>query len=136
MFMSLYGSFPIWMERRLLRLSNHTSSSFERKIDGWIQENGWDPSLKDMAKAVYLGYEQTPDLDAEFPNIFSNYLSSFEKTIEARKQASLQRARQNRFVPGKGGAVGPSKPIEFKGDEDPRDIANKLWEQFQPGSGT
>jgi hypothetical protein len=112
----------------------HVGSSFEQKIDKWFGDNGWDPAFKDLAKEVYLAYEGD-DLDVEFPNIFSNRLSAIEKAIEARKSAAVQKAKQNRFVPGKGGVTGPSKPLEFKGDASAKDIADQLWNQFQ-GSDT
>lgn len=114
---------------------NHVGSSFESKLDKWFQENSWDPSFRNLAKEVYLGYEPTDDLDVEFPNIFTNRISEIEKAIEARKQAAIQKAKQNRFVPGKGGNIGPSQPLQAKGDETAREIAEKMWEQFQ-NSGT
>lgn len=113
---------------------SHVGSSFESKIDKWFGENGWDPGFRDLAKEVYLAYEGE-DLDVEFPRIFGERLSSIEKAFEARRQAASAKARQNRFVPGKGGIGSPSKPMELKGNEDPRDLVDKLWEQFQT-SGT
>lgn len=114
--------------------SAHTGASFEQKIEKYFQDNSWDPAFKDLAKEVYLAYEGD-DLDVEFPRIFGARLEGIEKAFEARRQAAAQKARQNRFVPGKGGNAQPSKPLEIKQDASAKEIADQMWDLFQ-GSGT
>jgi hypothetical protein len=123
------------MEQRLNSVyDNHTSSTFDTKITGFLNEMGYDPQYYgDLAKELYLAYEGD-DLDQEFPNIFRSRVEQIERAIEAKRQSALQRNRA-RFVPGKGGGAGPSKPLQFKGDESPSSIADQLWESLHP-SGT
>lgn len=108
----------------------HTNTSFDRKIQGWLTEGGYPAEYADLAKEVYLAYEGD-DLDYEFPRIFAARVEQIEKAFEAKRQAALARNRQNKFVPGRGGNAGPNKPLQFKGDESPAQIANDLWETMK-----
>jgi hypothetical protein len=123
------------MEAKVSQLyENHTTSNFDSKITKVIGDLGYGPEFTDLAKEIYLAYEGD-DLDAEFPNILKQRVDQVEQAIEARKRAALERNRQNRFVPGKGGQAGPNKPLQFKGNESAKDIAETLFATFQ-GSGT
>jgi hypothetical protein len=113
---------------------NHTTSSFDAKIDKWLTENQWNPELRDLAKEVYLAYEGD-DLDQEFPRIFAQRVDQMRKAFESERQSKLNNARKMPFIPGKGGATGPSKPLEIKGS-NPRDVSDQLWDMFHKGSDT
>lgn len=111
-----------------------TNSSFESKINNWLDQGGYSRDYADLAKEVYLAYEGD-DLDQEFPQIFSARVEQIRKAIEAERAAKLNAARKVPFVPGRGGQTGPSKPLTLSGKENPKDIADQLWETFQvPGT--
>jgi hypothetical protein len=114
----------------------HTNNSFESKIGKILQDNGLDPqAYGDIAKEIYLAYEGD-DLDAEFPRIFTDRINQLRRAFEAEKAAAVARNRQNRFVPGKGGVAGPSKPLQLKANASAAEIADQLWDSMQDGSGT
>jgi hypothetical protein len=113
---------------------NHTSQSFESKINGFLTQGGYGPEYAEYAKELYLAYEGD-DLDQEFPSILANRLAGLEKLIEAKRQQKVQNARRSPFVPGKGGTANPSKPLQIKADASSKDIADELWATFQ-NSGT
>lgn len=106
-----------------------TMSSFDAKISKWLQDGGYPPEAADLAKDIYLAYEGE-DLDNEFPRIFAERWAQVENLIEARRQQKVQQARRQPFVPGKGGAAGPSKPFELPGDANPRQIADLLFDSM------
>lgn len=108
---------------------NHNSTSFESKINKWLDEGGYPKEAAQLAKEIYLAYEGD-DLDTEFPRIFKSRWDEINRIVEAQRQAKLNAARKERFVPGKGGNTGPSRPLQFKGNESARDIADSLWKEF------
>lgn len=113
---------------------NHSNAAFDAKINKWLTEGGYPQEYADLAKEVYLAYEGD-DLDYEFPQIFAERVSQIEKAIEAKRAREIAAQRQNRFVPGKGGQVGPSKPLTFKGNESPKEITDALFSlMHEPGT--
>jgi hypothetical protein len=113
----------------------HSSGAFEAKISKWLQDGGYPAEASDLAKEIYLAYEGD-DLDDEFPRIFNERWTQIEKILDARRQQKLREARNPRaFLPGKGGAAGPSKPLELKPDASAAEIAEQLWGQWgDPGT--
>jgi len=105
---------------------NYSTTSFDQKINRWLSEGGYPPEAANLAKEIYLAYEGD-DLDDEFPRIFEQRWNEITKIIEARKAAAVQAARRPAFVPGKGGAAGPSKPLEMKPNATAKEIAEQLW---------
>jgi hypothetical protein len=123
------------MQQRLGGMyDTHTSSAFDAKIGRWLTEGGYPQEYGDLAKEIYLAYEGD-DLDTEFPQIFAARVEQLERAFEAKRQQKLAKARSNVFVPGKGGQATPSKPIQFKGSESSKEIADALFATFAE-SGT
>lgn len=115
------------MEQRLGGLyETHTNSAWESKINRVLTDTGYGPEAADIAKEIYLAYEGN-DLDQEFPRIFTERMKQLESLFESRKRSALERARQMPFVPGRGGQAGPSSPLQLKGNESSRQIADMLW---------
>lgn len=111
-----------------------TNQSFESKINNWLDSGGYSRDYADLAKEIYLAYEGD-DLDQEFPQIFASRIDQLRKAMEAERTAKLNAARKVPFVPGRGGQTGPSKPLQLSGKENPKDIADQLWDSFQaPGT--
>jgi hypothetical protein len=61
-------------------------------------------------------------------------MKQMEAMFEARKRQAVEKARRMPFVPGRGGQTGPSAPLQLKGNESSRQIADMLWDGF--GTGT
>lgn len=123
------------MESRLGGLyDNHTTNSFNQKIDKWVTDLGYGPEARDIAQEIYLAYEGN-DLDQEFPRIFSERMQQLEQIFENKRRNAVDRARRQPFVPGQGGNAGPSRPLQFKGSESARDITEQMWPLFN-ASGT
>lgn len=112
----------------------HSSQSFESKINGFLQQGGYDSGYADLAKEIYLAYEGD-DLDNEFPQIFASRVEQIEKLIEAKRAGKLAQARKQPFVPGKGGQAHPSKPLQIKPNASAREIADELFGSWNE-SGT
>lgn len=112
----------------------HSNQSFESKIQGFLQQGGYDPAYADLAKEIYLAYEGD-DLDNEFPQIFASRVEQIEKLLEAKRASKLAAARKQPFVPGKGGQAAPSKPLQIKPNASPREIADELFGSWNE-SGT
>lgn len=112
---------------------SHVGSTFDGKINKWVKELGLpeDDAIYNMAKTLYLGYEPGPELDAEFPEILRNSVESMERVLEARRAAKVAAARKPAFVPGRGGAAGPSKPLQLDPRATAADTATALWESLQ-----
>jgi hypothetical protein len=118
------------MQRTLGQVNEtYTNQGFDSKISRWLSEGNYPQEYSDLAKEIYLAYEGD-DLDYEFPRIFAERVEQIEKAFEARRNAKVQAQRQNRFVPGKGGVAGPSKPLTFKGGESAKEIADALFPTF------
>jgi hypothetical protein len=123
------------MQKRLGTLhESHSSQSFESKIQGFLQQGGYDSGYADLAREIYLAYEGD-DLDSEFPQIFASRVEQIEKLIEAKRQAKINANRKQPFVPGKGGQTSPSKPLQLKANASAKEITEELWESMQ-NSGT
>lgn len=117
---------------------SHVTSAFDGKINRWLKDGGYpvDSDTIELAKTIYLAHEGE-DLDQEFPTIFKNYWERLNRSVTAQREGAARKAREARqFVPGKGGAAGPSSPLGLKGNESPKDIAEKLWANFGGGSET
>lgn len=112
-----------------------TTSSFDSKISKWLTEGGYPVEFTDLAKEIYLAYEGD-DLDAEFPNIFRQRYEQIQAAIEGQRRAAAEKAKRVPFVPGKGAAPGPSKPLTLNPRNSASQDAEALWEQIQLGSGT
>lgn len=109
---------------------SHTQASFETKIAGFVADAGLPPEMKEFAKELYMAYEGD-DLDAEFPTILRNRIEQMQRHFSGQQAQKIAAAKRAPWVPGKGGATGPSKPWQPKGNESPKDIANQLFESFQ-----
>lgn len=109
---------------------NSTNSAFEAKISKWLTDGGYPPEAADLAKEIYLAYEGD-DLDQEFPRIFKDRWEQTERIFEARRQAKINAARKQPFLPGKGGQTGPTKPLQLDPKASPKDIADLLWSNLQ-----
>lgn len=112
-----------------------TTSSFDAKISRWLEEGGYPPEAKDLAKEVYLAYTGD-DLDAEFPRIFHDRWTQIQQIINAQRTAQLNANRRSPFVPGKGSNVGPSKPLQIPPDANAKAVTDLLWDSIQKGSDT
>lgn len=119
------------MEQRLGGLyDTHSTQAFEAKIAKWLKEGEYPDEAAELAKDIYMGYEGD-DLDAEFPRIFKERWEQVERIMEARRQSALRAAKPQPFVPGKGGATGPSKPLTLKPNASAAQIADSLWDSLQ-----
>lgn len=118
------------MEKRLGGLSGHHNEQlFDSKINKWVTDAGYDPKAEgilDLAKEIYLAYEG-PDLDAEFPTIFTNRMKQIEAFVEAKRRQAVQAAKRPPFVPGKGGQANPSRPVQLKPNATPKEVADALF---------
>jgi hypothetical protein len=123
------------MEQTLGKLhGTHVNQNFESKISTWLKDGGYPDGLQNWAKELYLAYEGD-DLDQEFPRIMEERWNELNKVMDAKRQAAVATARANKFVPGKGGTSGPSKPLQMDPKANPRKVADELWEAMQ-GSDT
>jgi hypothetical protein len=102
------------------------TADFEGWIGKYLTDNGYSADYADIAKEIYLAYEGD-NLRDEFPAIFAARIEGLRKAFEAERQAKLRAARPQPFVPGKGGNAGPSKPLQFKGNETSAEIADALF---------
>jgi hypothetical protein len=109
--------------------SNYTQTSHDAKLKGWLGDWGYPPEAFEMAKTVYAAYEGD-DLDDEFQNIFNQHWSLAEKLVEARRQQKIAANRKPAFVPGRGGDIKPSKPLEMKATASSKDVADELFRAF------
>jgi len=110
--------------------TNHVNTGFDSKINRWLEEGGYPKEAADLMKEVYLAYEGD-DLDEEFPGIFRDRWNGIQKALEGARQAKVNAARKTPFVPGRGGHANPSKPLQFKGGESARQMADELWDQMK-----
>jgi hypothetical protein len=125
------------MESQLQTLnSTRSQTDFDAYITKVLADGGFDPSLKDYAKRSFLAYEPEDTLWQEFPQIFADEMAGVTKIIEAQKAQRVAAAKRQPFIPGKGGATGPSKPLQMKGHESAKDVADLLWESMQAGADT
>lgn len=109
---------------------SHVMSGFDSKVNRWVKEANIPAEATEWVKKLYLAYEGD-DLDQEFPAILKGEWENLNRLITSQRDAAARKAREDRlFVPGRGGNAGPNKPIQLKGSESPKDLADKLWEQF------
>lgn len=114
-----------------------TNSAFDGRIAGWLKEAGMPADAAEWAKEVYLAYEPTPELDAEFPGILTARWKQLTGLFESGRKAQLANARKTPWVPGKAGNVGPTAPTKMSGRESPKDVADQVWEaMLGPGNET
>jgi hypothetical protein len=111
-----------------LRTSS-SESAHEAKLKSWLADWGYPTEAFDLAKTVYAAWEGE-DLDSEFQNIFEQHWQLAEKVIDARRQAKLDSARKPRFVPGRGGDVKPSRPLDIKAEASSKQVADELFGLF------
>lgn len=109
--------------------TNYAQTSHDAKLKAWLGDWGYPPEAFEMAKTVYAAYEGD-DLDDEFQNIFNQHWGLAEKLVEARRQQKIAANRKVPFVPGRGGDVKPSKPLEIKQSASSRDVADELFGLF------
>lgn len=119
------------MQQTLAGLNqNHVNSNFEGKISKWVDEVGVPREALDWAKELYLAYEGD-DLDQEFPRILKERWDLMNRVVNSQRETAARKAKEARmFVPGKGGNAGPNSPLQLKGNESAKDLADKLWNQF------
>ena len=111
------------LQQTVQGLSQHsTGQAFDGKITRWLQAGGYPPEAADLAKEIYLAYEGD-DLDTEFPQIFDTRWQQIEKLVEARRQAKVTANRKAPFLPGKGGAAHPSRPLDLKTNVSSHEMA-------------
>jgi uncharacterized protein YukE len=108
---------------------SHQGSAFEGKISKWVNDLGFPPEAVDLAKEIYLAYEGD-DLDNEFPQILQNRWAQLEKLFAARQQAKIAAAKKPPFIPGRGGAAGPSKPLQLDPRLTAQQAADQIWDMF------
>jgi hypothetical protein len=124
------------LQKQLSPVLEQTSmSSFDQKIDRWLQEGGYPKEYSDLAKEIYLAYTGD-DLDNEFPTIFKSRVEQIEAAIEAKRRSAAEQARRAPFVPGRGGEARPSSPLKLNVRNTAREDAENLWEAMQAGQGT
>ncbi len=108
--------------------------SFDSKINNWLKAGGYPAEASELAKEIYLAYEGD-DLDNEFPQIFDQRWKQINSIIDAQRRSQLEAARRSPFVPGKGGQTGPNAPLQLKGNESAKQLADNLWGQWgNPGT--
>lgn len=116
---------------------NHAQSQFDTKLQGWLKQGGYPPEAIDMARETYLAYEQTPELDEEFPAIFQARWNQVQSILRSQDKARVEAAKRQPFkLPGKGGNGVAGKPIGLKGNESASTVAETLWNALQGGDGT
>lgn len=115
--------------------STHTNQSFDAKVTKWLTDGGYPLEAKELAKDIYLAYEGD-DLDQDFPRIFSERWEQIQQIIETQRQSKLNAARKQPFIPGRGGNVKPSKPLEIKPDIGRKELTDLLFNMAQEGPGT
>lgn len=108
---------------------NYTSQSFDTKISKFVAEGQIPKELTNRVKELYMAYEGD-DLDEQFPSILRDWYEDLNKVIDSTRQAKLRAARNGPFIPGRGGNTGPSKPVQLKGNESPKALADMMWDQF------
>lgn len=109
---------------------SHVMSGFDSKVNRWVKDANIPAEATEWVKKLYLAYEGD-DLDQEFPAILKGEWENLNRVMNAQRESTARKAREDRmFVPGRGGNAGPNKPIQLKGSESPKDLADKLWEQF------
>lgn len=124
------------MQQVVNRLADTSNmSDFDARINRWLQDGGYPPEAADLAKEIYLAYEGD-DLNEEFPRIFAERWSQVEKIMEARRAQRVASARRPAFVPGRGGAAGPSQPLQLDPNASPKELAEKLFPFVKEESGT
>ena len=111
------------------------SQDFDGKINKWLSDGGYPAEAADLAKEIYLAYEDD-DLDTEFPQIFEARWNQIQNILDKQRQAKVEAARRQPMLPGRGGAGSPSKPIGLKGNESAKTLADNLWEAMQVGDQT
>jgi hypothetical protein len=113
----------------------HTGQSFEGKISKWVSDLGLPAEAAQTAKLFYLAHEGA-DLDDQFPEMFREYWENQQKLFQAQQAAKVAANRKQPFLPGRGGAAGPSRPLQLDPAAKSSTIADQLWDMVQAESGT
>lgn len=122
------------MESRLGELHDRSSQGdFSGKMTNYVKSMGLPEEAVDLATEIYLAYTGD-DLDQEFPTILRNRWEQIQNLVRLSDRKRAQEARQQTFVPGRGGQGSPSKPLSMAG-KSAAERADILWESLQ-GSDT
>lgn len=106
----------------------NTSTDLKGKIAKFKSELGLPDGTEEFLEDLYSAYEGE-DLDTEFPNIVKARWEQVTSAIRALDKAKVEQAKKARFVPGRGGTLSPSKPIDVS-DMDAREAADFFWKQM------
>jgi hypothetical protein len=110
----------------------HVGATFDSKISRWLQEGGYpdNPAAKKFAQILYLAHEGQ-DLDQEFPQLLKQHWGEFQSLIESERAAKVAANRKPPFLPGRGGATGPTKPIQLDPRLTSHQVADQLFDLFR-----
>lgn len=109
----------------------HSSAQFDRLVDSAMKEAGLPASASEFAKDVYLSYEPGPQLNAEFPRLLKERWETVTGAFEQSRKEKAEAAKRDLMFPGKGGTGAAANPLGLKGNENPREAADALWERLQ-----
>lgn len=113
----------------------YASQAFDGKIKRWMKELDLPEEAEEFAKEVYSAYEGE-DLDDEFPEILQKRWNQLQGLFTRQQRAKVEASKKRPFtIPGRGGNGVPSQLNGLKGNESPRDIADKLWPLMQGADG-
>ncbi len=126
----------VQLERIVQQLSGvHQQSGLDSRIMSTLKELDIPDEAADWAKEIYSAYEGD-DLEEVFPQILQERWTQLENLQRRRNQAKVEASRRTPFLPGKGGNGTAAKPLQLRGDESAREMADTLWEQMQAGVKT
>lgn len=107
---------------------SHSETSFNSLIERVCSDLGYGPEAHDIAKEIYLAYTGD-DLNAEFPRLLGDRMAQLEKFFDSRKRAALEKARQQPFVPGRGGDTRPNNPLKLNPNASAAEVADAIWKR-------
>lgn len=113
--------------------SRHTMGDFESKMKKFASEAGIPDGGLDFVKELYLAYEGD-DLDQEFPSILSNRWTQIQNMLKEQNRKRVEEARNQPFVPGRGGNGSPSRQLQDFSRKSAREIADLMWPGMVDGS--
>lgn len=113
--------------------SRHTMGDFETKIKKFAGNAGIPESAHDWVKELYLAYEGE-DLDQEFPTILANRWQQLQNIWRESNRKRAEEARNQPFVPGRGGQGAPSRQLQNLAGKSPRELADALWPGMVDGA--
>lgn len=128
--MTQQNSRIVQLERIVQQLSGvHQGSALDSRIGAVLKDLDIPEEAADWAKEIYSAYEGD-DLDEQFPQILQERWTQLEQLQRRRNQARVDANRRQPFLPGKGGNGTAAKPIQMRGDENAREMADLLWDQI------